>query len=63
MTATEQAICKALKLTGADTAIATRVEREMARNGLDFSECSQRAFDRAAREAYDSLIAPDTSTR
>lgn len=39
-----------------DEPAAERVRHEMDANGIDYSECSVREFNRAAREAHDTLI-------
>lgn len=35
------------------------IQEEMEKDGLDFSECSQRAFNKAAREAAKKVMLPD----
>ena len=46
-------IMKALKTTDADLAL--RVEDEMGRAGVNFSECTMREFNREARLALDVI--------
>jgi hypothetical protein len=48
-------ITEIAKLLHCDVAAAERVRHEMDCAGLDYSQCTQREFNRAAREAYDTL--------
>jgi len=45
-----------MKLLNVDMDMACKVESEMSINGLDFSECTRRAFNSAAKEAYESIV-------
>jgi hypothetical protein len=48
-----------MKLLGVSEQIASKIQDKMGENGLDFSECDQREFNRAAREAYHQILQPD----
>jgi hypothetical protein len=46
-----------MKLLNVDMDMACKIESEMSINGLDFSECSRRAFNSAAKSAYADILA------
>lgn len=48
-----------MQLLGVDEQTALRIQNKMGENGLDFSECDQRAFNRAAREVYSQIFQSD----
>jgi hypothetical protein len=48
-----------MKLLGVSEQTASKIQSKMGENGLDFSECDQREFNRAAREAYRQILQPD----
>ena len=48
-----------MKLLGVSERIAAKIQAKMGENGLDFSECDQREFNRAAREAYHQILQPE----
>jgi hypothetical protein len=48
-----------VQLLGVNEQTALKIQSKMGENGLDFSECNQREFNRAAREAYHQILQPD----
>ena len=48
-----------MQLLGVNEQTALKIQYKMGENGLDFSECDQREFNRAAREAYHQILQPD----
>lgn len=48
-----------MQLLGVDEQTALKIQNKMGENGLDFSECDQREFNRAARTAYSQILQPD----
>jgi hypothetical protein len=48
-----------MQLFGVSEQTALKVQDKMGENGLDFSECDQREFNRAARTAYRQILQPD----
>ena len=45
-------IAKLLKI---DLETAVKVQNQMAQNGVDFSECTKKAFNQEARLAYEEI--------
>ena len=45
-----------MQLLGVDEQTALKIQNKMGENGLDFSECDQREFNRAARTAYRQIL-------
>ena len=45
-----------MRLLRVDEQTALRIQSKMGENGLDFSECDQREFNRAARTAYRQIL-------
>ena len=48
-----------MQLLGVDEQTALKIQNKMGENGLDFSECDQREFNRAVRTAYRQILQPD----
>jgi hypothetical protein len=48
-----------MQLLGVSEQTALKIQSKMGENGLDFSECHQREFNRVAREAYRQILQPD----
>jgi hypothetical protein len=45
-----------MRLLRVDEQTASKIQNKMGENGLDFSECYQREFNRAARTAYSQIL-------
>jgi hypothetical protein len=45
-----------MQLLRVDEQTALKIQNKMGENGLDFSECDQREFNRAARTAYRQIL-------
>ena len=45
-----------IQLLGVDEQTALKIQNKMGENGLDFSECDQWEFNRAARTAYRQIF-------
>jgi hypothetical protein len=45
-----------MQLLRVDEQTALTIQNKMGENGLDFSECDQRQFNRAARTAYRQIL-------
>jgi transposase len=46
------------QLLGVSEQTALKIQDKMGENGLDFSECDQREFNRSARAAYRQILQP-----